>query len=211
MEILVTSMSSSEVRRMPLKVRDCGAGGMLQCEAIRLAHAAGTDQDVKALEQLPRSSRHNENGQLALIIEVSHCVNTSNDGFHAVIVVERPSGFGDKDELLCDFKASEGLIVDGDHCSSPANNIIEAALHTSNRIAILVVPTTRAAHCMPQPITVLEHRQGQAKPGRWSELYLNRPEHNSHTSCYLLGNMMGFKSEDGVGDPQKFLRVNSQC
>jgi len=211
MEILVTSMSSSEVRRMSLKVRDGGTSGMLQCEAVRLAHAAGTDQDVKALEQLPRSSRHNENGQLALIIEVSHCVDTSNNGFHAVIVVERPSGFGDKNKLLRDFKASEGLIVDGDHCSRPAHDIIEAALHESNRVAILIIPTTRAAHCMPQPITVLGYRQVQAKTGRWSELYLNCPEHNSHTPCYLLGNMMGFKSEDGVGDPQKLLRVNSQC
>lgn len=97
---------------------------------------------MKALEQLPRSSRHNENGQLALIVEVSHCVNSGNNGFHTVIVVERPSGFGDKNEFLRDFKASEGLIVDRDHCSRPAHEIIEAALHVANRIAILIISTT---------------------------------------------------------------------
>ena len=162
MEIMVTRMSSSEVRSMSFEVRDCGTSGMLQCETISLAHAAGTDQDVQTLEQLPRSSRHKENGQLALIIEVSHCVNTSDDGFHAVIVVERPSGFGDKNEFLRDFKASKGLIVDSDHRSRPTHEIVEAALHASNRIAVLIISTTRAAHSMPQPITMLGQRQGQA-------------------------------------------------
>lgn len=202
MEIQVTSMSSSEVRCMSFKVRDCGTSCMFQCESVCLTHTAGADQDVKALEQLPRSSRHKENRQLALIIEVSHGVNSSNDGFHTVIVVERPSGFGDKNELLRDFKASEGLVMDRDHCPRPAHEIIEAALHASNCIAILIISATRAAHCMPQPITVLGQRQDQVQPERQCEVYLNCPEHNSHPPGYLLGNMMGFKSEDGVGHPQ---------
>jgi len=50
MDIPVTTMSSSEVRCMSFKVRDCGTSGMFQCETICLSHAAGTDQDMKALE-----------------------------------------------------------------------------------------------------------------------------------------------------------------
>src|ERR1700749_3854341 len=43
-EILITTMSTNEVGCMSFEVRDCGTSGMLQCKAVCLTHAAGTDQ-----------------------------------------------------------------------------------------------------------------------------------------------------------------------